>query len=227
MWWQYALVFLGAFVFDVVPFPFPPAFTIMVFFQVLFGLDTWPVIIIGVIGSVFGRYILTLYIPYFADRIFKKSKNDDVVFLGEQMKQQFWKGQLAILAYTLLPLPTTPIFLATGMSRINAAYVIPMFFVGKFTSDAITVHLGNYVSQNAENFVSGSLTWQGALGLVVGTLFLCAVLFINWRALIQQKRFLLNFRIWKRSGKTVETVETIETVETVEEEVIEKDSTDL
>lgn len=55
---------------------------------------------------------------------------------------------MAILVYTLLPLPTTPIFLASGMARVDASYVIPAFFVGKFTSDAITVHLGKYASEN-------------------------------------------------------------------------------
>ncbi|MBS1526371.1 MAG: hypothetical protein JST19_12025 [Bacteroidetes bacterium] len=200
MWWQYLLVFLGSFLFDVVPFPFPPAFTIMVFFQVVFGLHIWPVIVIGVLGSVLGRYVLTLYIPHLSDRIFKRSKNEDVQFLGEQMKHQFWKGQLAILAYTLLPLPTTPLFLASGMSRINAAYIIPVFLVGKFTSDAITVHLGNYVSQNAENFINGSLSWEAILSLLIGTIFLCAILFINWRTLIQKKKFLVDFHIWKHGA---------------------------
>src|SRR5450756_907799 len=76
MWWQYLLVFLGAFLFDVVPFPFPPAFTIMVFLQIMFGLNIWVVIVIGVAGSIFGRYILTLYIPLLAGRIFKRSKNE-------------------------------------------------------------------------------------------------------------------------------------------------------
>jgi hypothetical protein len=32
MWWRYLLVFIGALLFDAVPFPFPPAFTIMVLF---------------------------------------------------------------------------------------------------------------------------------------------------------------------------------------------------
>ena len=148
MWWQYLLVFLGAFLSDVVPIPLPPAFTIMVFLQVVFGLDIWWVIIIGVAGSILGRYVLTLYVPLLADRIFKRSKNEDVQYLGERMKDLGWRGQAAILAYTLLPLPTTPIFLASGMARINAIYVIPVFFVGKFTSDAITVHLGKYASEN-------------------------------------------------------------------------------
>ena len=197
MWWQYLLVFLGAFLFDVVPFPFPPAFTIMVFFQILFGLNIWWVIIIGVFGSILGRYVLTLYIPLLAERIFKKSKNEDVQFLGEKMKDQGWRGQAAILAYTLLPLPTTPIFLASGMARINALYIIPTFFVGKFTSDAITVHLGKYASENAENLLQGGFTWKSVLSLTLGMLLVCSILFIDWRSLIQKKRFMLNFRIWK------------------------------
>lgn len=197
MWWQYLLVFLGAFLFDVVPFPFPPAFTIMVFFQILFGLDIWWVIVIGVFGSIFGRYLLTLYIPLLAERIFKKSKNEDVQFLGERMKDQGWRGQMAILAYTLLPLPTTPIFLASGMARVNASYVIPAFFVGKFTSDAITVHLGKYASENIESIIQSGFSWPSVISLILGLLLLCSILFIDWRSLILRKKLLLNFRVFK------------------------------
>ena len=198
MWWQYLLVFIGAFVFDVVPFPLPPAFTIMVFFQILYGLNIWLVIIIGVAGSILGRYILTLYIPLLAGRIFRKSKNEDVQFLGQQMKDKGWKGQMAILAYTLLPLPTTPLFLASGMAKINASYIIPVFFIGKFTSDAITVHLGKYASENAEAILVGGFSWKSIISLIIGILFLSAVLFIDWRSLIQKKKFVLNFMIWKK-----------------------------
>ncbi|ASU31943.1 hypothetical protein [Mucilaginibacter xinganensis] len=201
MWWQYLLVFIGSFLFDVVPIPFPPAFTIMVFLQIEFNLDIWLVIVIGVAGSILGRYILTLYIPLLAGRIFKKSKNEDVQFLGEKMKENGWKGQAAILAYTLLPLPTTPLFLASGMAKINASYIIPIFLVGKFTSDAITVHLGKYAANNAKSIIEGGFSWQSVGGSIFGILLLCTILFIDWRSLIQKKTFLLNFRIWKK--KTV------------------------
>ena len=199
MWWQYLWVFIGAFFFDVVPFPFPPAFTIMVFFQIMFGLNIWLVIVIGVAGSILGRYILTLYIPFLAGRIFKKSKNEDVQFLGDKMKEKGWKSQMAIVAYSLLPLPTTPLFLAGGMARIRPLYIIPAFFVGKFTSDAITVHIGKYASEHTGDFVDGVVSWKSISSAVLCLLLLCAVLFVNWRSLIQKKKFLLNFKIWKRS----------------------------
>ena len=131
------MVFFGAFLFDVVPFPFPPAFTIMVFFQIIFGLNIWVIIVVGVAGSILGRYILTLYIPFLAGKIFKRSKNEDVQFLGKKMKEKGWRSQMVIIAYSLLPLPTTPLFLAAGMAKIKALYIIPSFFIGKFTSDTI------------------------------------------------------------------------------------------
>jgi len=38
----------------------------MVFLQITFGLNIWWVIVIGVAGSILGRYVLTLYIPLLA-----------------------------------------------------------------------------------------------------------------------------------------------------------------
>jgi membrane protein YqaA with SNARE-associated domain len=196
MFWIYVLVFLGAFLFDVVPIPFPPAFTIMVFFQIMFGLNIWWVIGVGVAGSILGRYILTLYIPFLAGKIFKQSKNDDVEFLGKKMKEKGWKSQLLIVAYSLLPLPTTPLFLAGGMAKIKPLYIIPAFFVGKFTSDAITVHLGKYAAENFTNLIDNIFSLKSIASFVFGTFLVCSVIFIDWRSLIQKKKFHLNFRVW-------------------------------
>ena len=197
MWWKYVLVFFGAFLFDVVPFPFPPAFTIMVFLQIVFDLNIWMVIIVGVAGSILGRYVLTLYIPIIASKIFKPAKNEDVQYLGKILKEKGWKSQLVIVSYSLLPLPTTPLFIAAGMAKIKPFYIIPAFFVGKFTSDTILVHLGKYSTENTEKMLQGAISWESFVSLAFGILLLSAVLFINWRTLIQKKQFQLNFRIWK------------------------------
>src|SRR5665647_1773574 len=197
MWWQYLLVFIGSLFFDVVPVPFPPAFTIMIFLQILFDLNIWLVITIGVVGSILGRYILTLYIPLLAGRIFKQSKTEDVEFLGKKMKGKGWKSQVLIIAYSLLPLPTTPLFLAAGMAKIKPLYIIPAFFIGKFTSDAITVNIGKYASEHAKNIMNEALNWKSITSLVLGLILISALLFIDWRLLIQKKKFQLKFKIWK------------------------------
>lgn len=197
MWWQYCLVFLGALLFDIVPFPFLPAFTIMIFLQLYFNLNLWACILIGVAGSILGRYILTLYIPYLSNAYFKPAKNEDILFLGKKLKEKGWKSQLVIIIYSLLPLPTTPLFVAAGMSRIGPLYIIPAFFIGKFTSDSIALSMGKFASENVNSLEKNIISWQSITGLIVSILLLCALLFIDWRTLIQQKKFLLKFKIFK------------------------------
>ena len=195
--WPYFLVFLGAFLFDVVPFPFLPAFTIMLFLQVIFHLDLWTVICIGVAGSILGRYVLTLYIPLLSEKYFKPAKNEDIHFLGEKLKSKGWKSQLVILAYSLLPLPTTPLFVAGGMARITPLHIIPAFFIGKFTSDSIARSMGKFASENIGSIKSHLLSWQSIAGFSGSFLLLFALLFIDWRTLIQKKKLTLKFGIFK------------------------------
>ena len=197
MWWQYALVFVGALAMDISPFPLPPAFTLMIFLQITFGLSVWPVIIIGVIGSILGRYILTLYIPLLSNRIFKKAKNEDIQFLGNKLKSKGWKSQLFILVYTLMPLPSTPLFVAGGIAKMKPIYIIPAFFVGKFTSDSIAVLMGKFAAENTQSLLKGILSWQSVAGLMAGLLLIFLLVFINWRSLIQEKKLRLKFNVWK------------------------------
>jgi membrane protein DedA with SNARE-associated domain len=197
MWWQYILVFVSAFLVDVVPFPFPPAFSVMIPLQIIYNLNTWLVIIIGVAGSILGRYVLTLYIPLLSKKVFNPSKNDDLKFLGDKLKEKGWKSLLAILIYSLLPLPTTPIFLAGGMANIKPKHIIPPFFIGKFISDAIAIHIGKFASLNFQTMIDETLSWKSIASLVIGIVLLFALLFIDWRKLIETKKLDLNFKIWK------------------------------
>lgn len=197
MWLKYLYVFLASVAVDIVPFPLPPAFVLMVFLQIYFKLDVWVVIIVGVAGSILGRYILTLYIPKVAHRLFKPSKNEDVHFLGRKLKEKGWKSQLAILTYSLLPLPTTPLFIAGGMAGMKPRLIIPAFFVGKFISDSIAVFMGKYAAENSVGLLDGVFSWKSLLGLILGFALLFGLLFIDWRSWLQEKKFKLNYKIWK------------------------------
>lgn len=197
MWWQYLLVFLGALLFDIVPFPFLPAFTIMLLLQIIFHLEVSIVIGVGVLGSVLGRYILILYSPLIANKYLKTSKTEDIQFIGKKMKENKWKAQIVILAYSLLPLPTTPLFLGAGISKLRAIYIIPAFLVGKFTSDTIALHAGKYASENIQNIINEALSWKSMASFMLCLLLLFCLLFIDWRILIQKKKLAFNFRIWK------------------------------
>jgi len=58
--------------------------------------------------------------------------------------------------------------------------------------------MGKYVSDNAGTMIQAGLSWKAVASTGLGTLMLCAVLFIDWRTLIQHKKFLLKFNIWKK-----------------------------
>jgi membrane protein DedA with SNARE-associated domain len=197
MWWHYFLVFIGSLLVDVVPLPLPPAFTLMVFLQIMFDLNIWAVIVIGVAGSICGRFILTLYIPKLSSKIFNPSKNEDVQFLGKKLKEKGWKGPTAIFVYSLLPLPTTPLFIAGGMAKMKPLYIIPPFVIGKLISDTVAVLLGKYAAENTEKLVEGMVNWQSITGLVAGLILIASLLFIDWRSLIMHKKFKLHYKIWK------------------------------
>lgn len=201
MWFKYLLVFVGAMLVDIVPFPLPPAFTVMIFLQIKLDLNIWMVIFTGVAGSILGRYILTLYIPHVSGRIFKKGKNEDVQFLGKRLNEKNWKSHSIVLVYSLMPLPTTPLFLAAGMAKMKPYYIIPAFTVGKLISDTIAVWMGDYAARNTADLLQGMISWKSILGLVIGLAMVFALLFIDWRTLLQKKKLTLKFDIWNHKKR--------------------------
>lgn len=193
----YILVFLSSLVVDIVPFIGPPAWIVMVFFQVKFKLNIWLVLIIGVTGSAIGRYLYSAYIYLLSKRYIKPQKNSDLQFIGEKLATNSWKVQFFVLLYTLMPLPSTPLFTAAGCSRIKTSHLLPAFFVGKFISDAVMVFTGDYIAYNIDSLIHGLLSWNVIVGTIIGLLMICLFLFIDWRKLLQEKKLTLNFNIWK------------------------------
>lgn len=191
------MVLIGSYLVDVVPFPFLPAFTVMVFLQITYDLNIWVVLALGVIGSVAGRYTLAIYIPHISDRIFNNAKNDDMKFLGDRIKKNGWKSQLAIFLYSLLPLPTTPLFVTGGMARMKPLHIIPAFAVAKFISDMVMVATGKYASENIDSIKSGLLSWQSIAGMIGGLLLIIFLVVIDWRSLLEHKKLKLKFDIFK------------------------------
>lgn len=193
----YMLVFLAAFAVDVIPFIGPPAWLTMVFFQVHYDLDIWPVLVTGVAGSALGRYVYSIYVPLLSSRFIKPKKNEDIQFIGQKLKNHGWKVQLFVILYTLLPLPSTPLFTASGIAKVHAMWVIPAFLIGKFTSDGIMVVTGNYVAQNIEGIWEGMLTWKSLSAITLGLLMVLVFLFIDWRTLLQERKLRFSVRIWR------------------------------
>ena len=193
----YLLVFIASFLVDVIPFIGPPAWTVMVFLQIRYDLNIWVVLVIGVIASALGRYVYSKYIPLLSDKFVNEQTNKDIQFVGSHLKGNSWKVQLFVLLYTLVPLPSTPLFTASGMARISSWQVIPAFLVGKFISDTVMVIAGDYAANNIQSITEGLFSWKSIVSILIGLLLVAAFLFIDWRVLLQDKKFRLRFNIWR------------------------------
>lgn len=196
----YLIVLVASFLVDIIPGFGPPAWSVMVFMQVKFNLNIWWVLVFGVIGSTVGRYVLARYIvPQLSEKFINKPKNDELKFLGDKLNAKGWRSSLFVLLYTLIPIPTTPLFTAAGIARIKPWSIIPSFFVGKFISDTMMVLAGKYATENIGDLMHHLFSWQSLLSVIIGLLLISSILFIDWQTMIIKKKLRLDFKIWKRN----------------------------
>jgi hypothetical protein len=89
----YLLVFLGSLGVDLVPIMAPPAWTVMAFLLVKYDLNPWMVLAIGVPASALGRYLFSLYIPKFSDKVLARRKKEELSYVGNNSRGG-WKKTL-------------------------------------------------------------------------------------------------------------------------------------
>lgn len=194
----YLASFAAALLVDTIPVFAPPAWTILAFIIVKWKPNPWGVIAAGALGSVIGRYILTLYMPHLSAKIFRRSENDNIAFLGKKIGHRFWQANTFVMLYAISPLSTTALFTAAGMARVNPWNVLPGFAVGKFLGDAWVLFTAKVTAEQARDLLKGRVSWQTALTAAVGLLLISGVLFIDWRELLGRKKLRLNFNIWRQ-----------------------------
>ena len=194
---MYGVVFLAALTVDIIPLLAPPAWTIAVFLLVRFHLNPLIVLLLCASGSTLGRYLMSLYIPRFANLFIKRRKTDELEFLGKKLSQSLWQSWLFVLIYAVTPLSTTALFMAAGVAKVKPSHTLPPFFCGKFLSDAIMIFTGLYAANNFKNIVNGIYSPKAIVMLALGLVVIAWFLFLDWRALLQQKKFKFNFKIWK------------------------------
>lgn len=76
-------------------------------------------------------------------------------------------------------------------------YIVPGFLIGKFTSDALALHAGKYATENTQSLIDNALSWPSLASLLLGFALLFALLFIDWRTLIQHKKLVFKYKVFK------------------------------
>ncbi len=195
--WLYVSVFVSALAVDLIPVIAPPAWMLMLYLMVRFDLNPWIVLPVGVLGSTLGRYLMSLYIRRFTRRFMQHGKREDLKFLGKKLSQKSWKSPLFVFLYTVTPLSSTGLFVASGIARVKPMRILPAFFCGKFLSDAVMLFYGRYAVADFQGILHGTFSVKGMMTIVLGLVVLGGFLVIDWRSLLERKQFRFNFKVWK------------------------------
>jgi len=193
----YLLVFFGSLGVDLIPIMAPPAWTVMAFAIMKYQLNPWVVLAIGVPASALGRYLFSLYIPKFSDKVLARKKKQELNYVGKKLRGRMWQTWVFVLGYTLSPLSTTALFTAAGMSKVPVWHLLPPFLVGKFVSDAMMVKAGEYAAGNLKDMLHGVFSAKSLLIAAITLVLTAAFLFVDWHDLLVEKKLSFNFSVFK------------------------------
>jgi hypothetical protein len=176
-WFVVAMVVV--FLINLSPGFMPSTWMVLAFFYIQFDLPLLPLAICGALVSGAGRFCLAKGSGWFTDHFMSKKK-EDLRDLGGYLERK--RGLVAgfVFVYSLLPLPTTNLFLAAGMTRVNLAYVLAGFYAARLPADLFWIWTANATFQSLDEVFakSGNLI---AIVLQAGALLSVALLyFLPW-----------------------------------------------
>jgi len=196
--WPYLLVFFAALAVDTIPIFAPPAWILLVVLLVKFKLNPWLTVVIGVVGSTIGRYILTRYIPRVSSSLVNRREDANLRYIGKRLAEAKWSSAVFVFLYTLTPLSTTALFTAVAMARIHRPFhILVPFFFGRLITDGILVFSGKYASANLTDLLHGEANWKTIATLIAGLLIISAFLFVDWLQLLEHRKLRFRFKILK------------------------------
>jgi membrane protein YqaA with SNARE-associated domain len=196
--WHYAVIFATGLAVDLIPVFAPPAWTIIVLMVMKWRVNVWLAAFVCAAGSTIGRYSLCCYMPFLSRRYLNGRENGNIAFLGKKLGGRFAPTFAFVFLYCLTPLSTTALFTAAGVARVNVLPILPAFFVGKAVGDGIYIVSSRNAIRSVHDIMKGQGSPKGLIMTAVAVLLLSAMLFVDWRQLLEHKTLRLEFRIWKK-----------------------------
>ena len=196
--WPYALVLLSSIAVDCIPVFAPPAWTLMLLLMVKFDLNPYVTVLVGTCGTVTGRLIFfSLIVPWLGGKTLGRDKESDLRYLGTRLSKRGMAAFFFIFIYSLLPLSTTALFTAAGLARVRKILVLPPFFLGNLIGDGFLLLSGKNAVGSFGDLFKGSWSMKDISMMAFGLLIVLALLFVDWRTLLQKKTLKWNWTFWK------------------------------
>ena len=181
---EYLEVTLIAFLVNLVPALAPPTWVVLSVYQVNhLELNSLGIAFFGVIGSVAGRFVMYQYSALVGRHVPRKQA-DNLRHFRELVEEKRLGLFFGTLVYSLSPLPSNFLFIASGASGMELLPVIGGFAAGRFVSYAFLV----YASSRAYSALFGIFgTAHVRLGAdILGLLMAASTFFVDWSKIFER-----------------------------------------
>ena len=176
---------LISFLVNLVPAFAPPTWIVLCLYKISHpAFNSFLIAVLGVVGSVVGRFIMYYYSKFFGRFLPKKDKLH-ADYLKKIEKGKNWQLFSLTFLYSLSPLPSNFLFITSGITNIQIIPVLAGFAFGRLISYSLLVYGVFRTSLLLGVLRSTNLTM---LVDVLGILASILIVLIDWRKLFSKSK---------------------------------------
>ncbi len=189
---SYLILFLVAAGFAMIPLPLFPSWIVVAYLVVEFDLRLWLAIFIGALGTTVGRVILVAVSRVAGHRMLGRWSQDNLDYLHKRIEGAAGDLGIAVLLGASPP-PAGVLFILAGLMRVQLWLVAASVFVGRTIGYWISVGGTSLAAEPLANRLRDVVgPWSVALAVLIIAGVLVLALRIDYRALLEDRKFRLH-----------------------------------
>ena len=189
---SYLILFLVTAGFAMVPLPLFPSWVVVAYLVVEFDLRLWLAILIGAAGTTLGRVILVAVSRVAGHRMLGRWSQQNLDYLHQKIEGAAGDLGIAVLLGASPP-PAGVLFILAGLMRVQLWLVAISVFFGRTIGYWISVGGTSLAAEPLANQLRDVVgPWSVALAVGIIALVLWLALKIDYRALIEDRKFRLH-----------------------------------
>ncbi len=184
---------------NVVPAFMPPTWSIVSYLYIKYAPNLIIISIVAAISSSIGRFLLSKISTRFTDKVLSISAKENILFLGNSIKGHSVRAFLFTFIWAISPLASNPLFIALGLAKTHMKHVIIGFLTGRLLSYSALAYTSSLLFEGIRDMFSDKfLDFRKIILEIISLSIIFLYLFIDWKILLVNKRFKLNFMIFKK-----------------------------
>lgn len=180
---------------NVVPFGGPPTWAVLVFFVWKFNLNTVLVILVGLIGSTIGRFILSKVAYKILAKVRFSQVDENLDLFSELINKNRRNILLFTILYCIFPTPTNWLFIPAGKEKRGLWLILLGHFIGRIVNYTYSVLLALRTIELVNEISNGNIfSVPNLIVQMFLLMFSVSLLFIDWHAFMRERKVRFNFR---------------------------------